>query len=668
MKINKEIKERAQKLRDTINRYRYLYHVENKEEIAPEALDSLKHELAELERKYPELVTPDSPTQRVAGLALDEFKKVAHEVPQWSFNDAFDEVEIKAFDERVKRIIKKEPEYLSELKIDGLKVVLTYEKGILKNAATRGDGRVGEDVTHNVRTIESVPLRLEKPYSLIAEGEIYMPKNVFEKLNTQRKKEGLDLFANPRNVAAGSIRQLDPAISRERKLDAFVYDLVRIKGQMLPETQEEELEMLGKLGFKVNPHFKKLKDIEGVIGYWKSWHNKKDKEDYLIDGVVVKVDRKEYQDVLGYTGKAPRFGIAFKFPAEQVTTVVEDITLQLGRTGVLTPVAMLRPVSVAGSTVSRATLHNEDEIKRKDIRIGDTVVIQKAGDVIPEVVRPVVEMRTGRERMFKFPKHFPLCGGDGQIERIPGQAAYRCVSKNSYEQQRRKLAYFASRNVFNIDGLGPKIITQLMSVGLVSSIDDIFNLKKGDLETLERFGDKSIENLLNSIEKAKDVTLARFIAGLSIPQVGEETARDLATHFNKADKFAGATKEELHGIEGVGPIVAGAIAEWFKDKENRKLFTNLLKQVRIQAESGQHSVLTKKLEGKKFVLTGTLSNISREDAKEEIRMRGGDISSSVSKNTDYVVVGDEPGEKFDKARELGVKTLNEDEFMTLLEK
>ncbi len=666
MLIPKETIERAAKLRDTINHYRYLYHVENREDITPEALDSLKHELATIEEKYPELVTPDSPTQRVSGKALDEFKKVTHVVSQWSFNDAFDEDEIRAFGERVKKIIKTEPEYLTELKIDGLKVVLTYEKGVLVNAATRGDGKIGEDVTHNVRTIESIPLKLQKPYSLTAEGEIFMPKKVFEALNKDRKKKGLELFANPRNVAAGSIRQLDPNITRERKLDAFVYDLARIEEIDLPHTQEDELKLLGTLGFKVNPHFQKTNSIDGVISYWKSWEKKKDKQDYLIDGVVVKVNSKKYQDELGYTGKAPRFGIAFKFAAEQVTTVVEDITLQLGRTGVLTPVAMLRPVSVAGSTVSRATLHNEDEIKRKDIRIGDTVVIQKAGDVIPEVVKPVVEMRTGKEKFFKFPTHFPLCGGDGRIERIPGQAAYRCVSKNSYEQQRRRLAHFASRNVFNIDGLGPKIITQLMSAGLVATFDDIFNLKKGDLETLERFGEKSIENLLASIEKAKDVTLARFIASLSIPQVGEETGRDLASHFEDADKFAHASQEELQAIEGVGPIVGSAIVEWFKDKENRKLFERLLSLVNIQREASSQK--SSWLSGIKFVLTGTLPSISREEAKEKIRERGGEISSSVSKNTDYVVAGEDPGEKYDKAQELGVKILDQKAFLKLLDK
>lgn len=653
------------KLRGTINRHRYLYHVLNKEEITPAALDSLKHELAGLEERYPELVTPDSPTQRVAGQALKEFRKVRHAVPQWSFNDAFDEDDIRAFDERVKRFLKSSPQYLAELKIDGLKIVLTYEKGVLKTAATRGDGVVGEDVTGNVRTIESVPLKLEKPISLIVEGEVWMARSVFERLNRGRKKKGEELFANPRNIAAGSIRQLDPNITRARELDSFIYDIASITGVALPATQEKELGLLRQLGFKVNSHFKKFEDIEGVIRYWQEWGKKKEREDYLVDGIVVKVNSRIHQEMLGYTGKSPRFGIAFKFPAEQVTTVVEDITLQIGRTGVLTPVAVLRPVKVAGSTVSRATLHNEDEIKRKDIRIGDTVVIQKAGDVIPEVVRVIGEMRTGREKIFKFPTHFPPCGGDGRIERVPGQAAYRCVAKNSYEQQRRKLEHFVSRQVFDINGLGKKVVAQLLEAGIITNFDDIFKIKRGDLDTLERFGERSIDNLLQAIEKSRRVTLARFIASLSIPQVGEETARDLAEYFKTAEKFAETTSGDLEKINGVGPVVARSIVEWLKDKENRKLFVRLLGQIRIVRALGSTST-KREFSGKSFVLTGTLEKMSRENAKEKIRALGGEVSESVSKNTDYVIVGAEPGEKIKKAQGLGVKILSEEEFLKLL--
>src|SRR3989344_2413970 len=406
MKIPRKAKQRAEKLRKAIEKYRYEYHVLNKSSISPEALDSLKKELVDLETKYPELITPDSPTQRVAGEPLKGFKKVAHKVAQWSFNDAFSEEDIKAFDERVKRFLKtdKNIEYVCELKIDGLKIILEYEDGILKTAATRGDGKIGEDVTVNVRTIDSVPIKLDKHVNVIVEGECFLPKTQFERLNKIQKEKGGELYANPRNFAAGTLRQLDPRLVAERKLDSFIYDLALISPPPaggppypIPKTQEEELQFLQKLGFKVNKYFKLCKNIDEVIGFWKNWEKKKEDQDYLIDGVVVKVNEKSLQDILGYTGKAPRFGIALKFSAEQVTTVVEDIVLQVGRTGVLTPVAHLRPVLVAGSVVSRATLHNEDEIKRLDVRVGDTVILQKAGDVIPDIVRVLKEMRTGKE-------------------------------------------------------------------------------------------------------------------------------------------------------------------------------------------------------------------------------------------------------------------------------
>jgi DNA ligase (NAD+) len=493
-----------------------------------------------------------------------------------------------------------------------------------------------------------------------------MAKSVFNRLNKERAKRGEELFANPRNIAAGSLRQLDSAVARARKLNSFVYDIASIEASVMPPTQEKELKLLRGLGFKVNPHFKKFENIDGVIGHWRLWEGKKESEDYLLDGIVVKVNEKKFQDVLGYTGKSPRFGTAFKFLAEQVTTVVEDITLHIGRTGVLTPVAVLKPVLVAGSTVSRATLHNEDEIGRKDVRIGDTVIIQKAGDVIPEVVNVVKELRNGKEKIFKFPTHFSLCGGDGQIERIPGQVAYRCRDKNSYEQQKRKLEHFVSRRVFNIDGLGPKIVSQLMEAEIISNLDDIFTIRRGDLETLERFGEKSIDNLLEAIEKARTTTLARFIASLSISQVGEETARDLAEYFKTAEKFAQADSQELEKLEGVGPTVALSIVDWFSDKENKKLFARLLKQVHIQPVQNRALDKRQKLAGKSFVLTGTLENMSREDAKEKIRVLGGKVSGSVSKNTDYVIIGRDPGEKFDKAQKLGVKVLGEKEFSNML--
>ncbi len=671
--VKKEIIERLAKLKISIERHRYNYHVLDKPEISDEALDSLKNELVKIETEYPELITPDSPSQRVAGAPLPEFKKVAHKVPQWSFNDAFTIEDIREFDARTKRFLKGQtgkdiwPSYVCELKIDGLKIVSEYKKGLLVGAATRGDGKVGEDVTMNIRTIESVPLRLNKDVDIIVEGEVWLSKNNFEKLNKEQEKKGKPLFANPRNVAAGTIRQLDPSIVAGRRLETFTYDIASY-GETMPIKQELELKLLNDLGFKVNKYFEACRDIDEVIAFWQKWHKKKDSLDYFIDGVVVKVNEKEYQDILGFTGKAPRYGIAFKFQAEQVTTIVEDIQLQIGRTGVLTPVAHLKAVLVAGSTVSRATLHNEDEIRRLDVRVGDTVILQKAGDVIPDIVKVLTEFRTGKEKAYVFPKKVPECGGDGSIERIPGQAAHRCVFKNSFAVQRRRLYHFASKHAFDIDGLGPKIVDKLLDNQLISSASDIFSLKAGDLATLEGFKEKSVTNLLEAIDKARDVSLARFVISLSIPQVGEETANDLADHFKTLDNLSNASIEEMQAIDGVGDVVAESIYSWFRDEINKDAVQKLLKQVRIKSEGGAKAKTNKQvLSGKTFVLTGTLPTLERDEAKGKIRALGGNVSSSVSAKTDYVVAGESAGSKYDKAVELGVTILDEDEFLKLLE-
>jgi DNA ligase (NAD+) len=669
MRVEVEIKKRAEKLRQAINEYRYDFHVLNKETISQAARDSLMHELSELEREYPELVTPDSPTQRVAGKPLEGFKKVAHKVQQWSFNDAFDEEEIRAFDERVRRFYKGEtgeeinPSYTCELKIDGSHLVLEYENGLLKSGATRGDGRVGENVTENIKTIQSIPLRLNRNVSVIVEGEVYMPKSQFERLNKENKKKGEEEYANARNIVAGTVRQLDPEIVASRGLSTFIYDLSMTE-EKFPPTQTEELAYLDKLGFRVNNKHKLAKNIDEAIAYWKEWEKKKNKEDFLIDGVVLKLNDHKAQGVLGYTGKAPRWGVAIKFAAEQVTTVVEGIGLQIGRTGVLTPVAHLRPVKVAGSTVSRATLHNEDEINRLDVRIGDTVILQKAGDVIPDVVKVLTELRTGKEKKFTFPTHFALCGGDGRIERVPGQAAYRCVAKNSFSQQRRKLSHFTSKHAFDITGFGQKTVDQLLEAGVISDFVDIFKIKYGDLENLPRWQETSINKLLAGVESARKVTLARFITGLSIPQVGEETARDLAKHFKTAERFEKASEEELQNLDGVGPIVAKSVREWFQDKENKKIFDGLLKELDVEKDKSE--VKGGKLAGKTFVLTGSLPTLEREEVSEMIRLAGGKTSSSVSKKTDYVLAGENAGEKLAKARELGVKVLSEAVFRSML--
>ncbi|MCB9805845.1 NAD-dependent DNA ligase LigA [Candidatus Nomurabacteria bacterium] len=652
-----------------IEHHRYLYHVLDRPEISDEALDSLKHELDQIEAEFPELITPDSPSQRVSGKPLDGFKKVAHKVSQWSFNDAFDEDEMREFDARIKRMLEKEldknvfPTYTAELKIDGMKIVCQYENGILKTAATRGDGKIGEDVTQNVKTIESIPLSISTRENIIVEGEIYLDKKQFEKINKELIKNGEEAYANPRNLAAGTIRQLDSSIVAKRRLKAFVYD-VALSDDM-PKTQVDELNKLQSLGFSVNNQFVHCKNIEGVIEFWKKWQSKKDKENYLIDGVVVKVNEKEYQDALGYTGKAPRFAIAFKFPAEQVTTVVEEISFQVGRTGVITPVAHLKPVLVAGSTVSRATLHNEDEIKRLDVRVGDTVILQKAGDVIPQVVEVLKDLRPDKTKPFVFPKKISECGGDGSIERIPGEAAYRCVDRNSFTVQKRKLYYFVSKPAFNIDHMGPKVIDQLLENNLIQGPADIFTLKKGDLLPLERFAEKSVDNLLESVDNARKISLARFVIALSIDGVGEETAILLADKFKTFEKIQKASLEELKNINGIGEVVAESIVKWFDDFRHQDLLLHLLKEVQIE-EKIQKVKLDKNFDGKVFVLTGTLSQMTRDEAKDEIRKRGGDVSSSVSKNTDFVVAGDSAGSKLQKAEDLEVKVLSEEDFLKLL--
>ena len=670
----KVAKERAGKLRATIDHHRYLYHVLDRQEISDEALDSLKHELYQIEEQYSELITPDSPTQRVAGEPLPEFKKVKHKIRQWSFNDAFSEDEIREFDARIKRMLGKvfgdqvskleiKPTYTCELKIDGLKIILTYEKGFLKTAATRGNGKVGEDVTMNVRTIESVPLRLKKDIDIIVEGEVWLSKSEFERINKERKRKDEPLFANPRNVAAGSIRQLDPKIVAERNLDNFTYDIADANVS-IPDTQFEELEMARELGFKVNKHVKCCNTIEEVIHFWKVWRKRSEREDYWVDGVVIKVNEREYQEALGYTGKAPRFAIAFKFPAEQVTTVVEDIVLQVGRTGVVTPVAHLTPVSVAGSTVSRATLHNEDEIERLDVRIGDTVILQKAGDVIPDIVSVLKDMRTGKEKKFHFPKYVEDC--EGSIERIPGEVAYRCVNKNSFVQKRRRFHHFVSKHAFDIEGMGPKAIDALLENGLIANFDDIFTLKKGDILPLERFAEKSADNLLEEIKKSEKITLPRFLIALSIDHVGEETATLLADNFKTLGVIRKATSEKLEAVDGIGGVVAESINVWFQEKTRKTLVDRLLQHVKILSyETPKKTAVNSKFTGKTFVLTGTLESLGRDEAKDLIKARGGKISSSISVKTDFVVVGKNPGSKHDKALELSVTVINEKAFLQM---
>lgn len=670
-----EAEKRLKRLRETVEKYRYHYHVLNESLISDEALDSLKKELVDLEREFPDLITPDSPSQRVAGAPLKGFKKVRHTVEQWSFNDAFTEDDMRDFDTRMKKMLaektgkKIEPSYVCELKIDGLKIVFTYKDGKLITAATRGDGEVGEDVTENVKTIEAVPLVLSKPVDIVSEGEAYMPKSQFERLNKEQKRKGEELYMNPRNITAGTIRQLDPRIVSERKLSTFVYDL-SYANFSVPDRQDKELQNLKELGFRVNPHFAVCKNIDEVIAYWKTWQKKKDKEDYLIDGVVVKVAEREYQEILGYTGKAPRWGIAFKFPAEQVTTIVEDIVLQVGRTGVVTPVAHLKPVLVYGSIVSRATLHNEDEIERLQVRIGDTVILQKAGDVIPDIVKVLTEMRPKGTKPFLMPKKCPECEAvlakkSVGIKAGEESAALYCMNARCPAKDRRTLYHFTSKHAFDIEHLGPKNLDLLLDAGLIGSRADIFTLKKGDLLELPRMGEKSVENMLLAIERARTQPLDRFIVGLSIPEVGEETARDLARHFGSIERLMRATENELESMNGVGPRVTASIVNYFKDTHNKKVVSDLLTQVRIKKEETK-DIKAQKLSGKVFVLTGTFPTLSRDEAKAKIIASGGKVSGSVSKNTDYVVAGESAGSKYSDAQKLGVPIVDEATLIEML--
>jgi len=670
--IPKDVKERYEKLVKTVDHHRYLYHVIDQPNITDESYDSLMQELIDIEEKYPELINPQSPSQRVGGEPLSEFKKVKHEMKQWSFDDCFSQDGLKKWDDKVRRMVAKEPslknekiEYCCELKIDGLKIILTYKNGKFVQGATRGDGEIGEDVTVNLKTIKSIPLILPKQLDVIVIGECWLSKKELKRINKEREKNGEQLFANTRNAAAGSIRQLDPKVVANRNLSSFIYDIDKMNSE-IPNTQDKELKLIANLSFKTNPHHEVFDSLEGVEKYYKNWSKNKEKLDYGLDGVVIKINSRKIQEALGYTGKSPRWGIAYKFPAEQVTTVVEDIVFQVGRTGVITPVAHLRPVLVAGSTVSRATLHNEDEIKRLDIRIGDTVILQKAGDVIPDIVEVLKELRSGKEKVFVFPKKIDACGGDGAIERIPGEAAWKCVNKYSFAQQKRKFYHFVSKKALNIDGCGPRIIDALLENNLITNYDDIFTLKKGDLLSLPRFAEKSVDNLLSSIENAREVILNRFIVSLSIPQVGEETAIDLAKNFKTLEKIRNAEIIELQKINGVGDIVGQSVFDWFSDKENSKLVDRLLKQVKIETTRLNLGVSSGKLSGKSFVVTGTLSSMSRDEAKEKIRALGGDISESVSSKTSYLVCGENPGSKLDKSKELGVKILNEGDFIKII--
>ena len=670
-----ETQKRIIKLKKVITHHRYLYHVLDKPDISDAALDSLKHELSQLESKFPELITSDSPSQRVAGQALDKFKKIRHQERMLSLQDAFSEEEMNEWQERIQKLIPGEKiSYFTELKIDGFAVSLIYKNGIFFKGATRGDSRVGEDVTQNLKTINSIPLKLEihhkfpnsiqkkvekliKKGEIEIRGEIYMTKTAFEKVNQERKKKKLPLYANPRNTAAGSIRQLNPKIAASRELNFLAYDIMTDLGQ---ESHSQEHQITQSLGFKTDQG-KECSNLKEVDNFQRKVSQKRDKLPYQIDGLVVRVNKSSLFDKLGVVGKAPRGAIAFKFPAEEATTVIQDIIIQVGRTGALTPVAKLKPVHVGGALISRATLHNQDEIKRLDIMIGDTVVIQRAGDVIPDIIKVIKEMRTGQEKKFKMPEKCPICGGE--VIRPKGEVVHRCLNKKCSVIQKRQIAHFVSKNAFNIEGFGPQIVNQLMSEGLIGNISDIFTLTQEELIPLERFDKKSAFNLINSINQSKEITLSRFIYSLGIRHIGEETAINLAKYFGSLEKIYETQLDQFNRVKDIGEVVAKSAFEWFNGKSNQELIKSLIKN---GVEIKKQKRVKKKLINQIFVLTGHLDKFTRDQVKDKIRELGGDISSSISKETNFLVSGQKPGSKHSKAQKLGIKILNEKEFLELI--
>ncbi|MBO8137187.1 MAG: NAD-dependent DNA ligase LigA [Desulfotomaculum sp.] len=665
MPVPDNVRREVEKLRREIEEHNYNYYVLDNPTIPDEQYDQMLRRLIELEEKYPELKTLDSPTQRVGGQVQEGFEPVKHLVPMLSLDNAFNEEELRDFDRRVRSIINDEPvEYVVELKIDGLAVSLLYEDGRLLRGATRGDGETGEDITENLKTVGSIPLRLRQPVSrLEVRGEAYMPKEAFARLNARREENGEPLFANPRNAAAGSLRQLDPKVTASRSLSTFIYGIGYVEGRQM-DTHIQGLQFLKELGFRINPDIQVFKDISGVIEYVKSWQDRRFDLSYVIDGMVIKVNSLKQQKKLGYTAKSPRWAIAYKFPAEKAQTKVEDIKISVGRTGVLTPTAYLKPVKVAGSTVSRAVLHNEDIIKKKNIKIGDTVVVHKAGDVIPEIVEVLAEKRTGSEVDFVYPERCPECGT--KVERIEGEAAVRCPNQDCPARNREGLFHFVSRPAMDIDGLGPAVISQLLRAGLIKDAADLYSLKYEDLIKLERIGEKSARNLLNAVEESKNRSLGQLIFALGIRHVGQTAAKKLAKHFGTLQKLAQASRDELLAVPEVGPKMADSIVRWFQQEKNQKLLEKLI-SAGVNTEDVENKGLeNNSLEGTTFVLTGTLREFTRQEAKEAVEARGGRVASSVSKKTDYVVVGENPGSKLKKAQELGIKTVNEEEFKKLL--
>ncbi len=675
---------RVKKLKAEINYHRHLYHVLDKEEVSEAALDSLKHELFTLEQEFPDLVTPDSPTQRIGGVAIAAFKKVTHRERMLSMEDVFSFEEFTEWYNRIGKLMQASLfDVFCMVKVDGLAMSLTYERGQLKTAATRGDGRIGEDVTENVKTIESVPLMVrvptEKEVSVIfgsnttvydqiihaienealeIRGEVYMTVKDFEQLNKAQKNAGQEVFANPRNVAAGSIRQLDSKIAASRPLSFTAWKLVTNIGQT---KHDEEWELLKLLGFKVSKEFAVAKTPDEVQKFFEHVNKRREKVGYWIDGLVARVNDNAAYERLGVVGKTPRGIVAYKFPAEQVTTIVREIMWQVGRTGAVTPVAVMDAVAVAGTTVTHATLHNIDEIERLDVRVGDTVILEKAGDIIPKIVQVLPKLRTGKEKKIHPPLQCPQCGA--ALKRKDGEVAIYCPNRDCFGKTLENISHFTSRSAMDIDGFGWKTVERFLNEGLIKDVADIYELTEGDVTALERFGDLSAKNLIIAIQASTHRPLARFIYALGIRHVGAETAADVADHFRSMDKLMGATKEELLAVSQIGEVVAESLVAFFADKKHRELVERLLSHITLEAPARR---AVGPLSGKILVLTGTMESMTRDEAKEKIRALGGTTAESVSKNTSYVVAGAEAGSKLEKAEKLGVQVLNEKEFLKLV--
>ncbi len=664
MKVE-DAKQEIEKLRKEINYHNYRYYVLNQPVISDYEYDQLYKRLVELEQKFPELITPDSPTQRIGGEPLKEFKTVEHKNKMLSLDNTYSEEELLEFDKRVKKGLGRQVKYEVTLKIDGVAVALHYKNGKFILGATRGDGIKGDDITQNIKTIKSVPLVLmtddNELKNIEVRGEVYLSKKNFEKINKEREDLGEPIFANPRNAAAGTLKLLDPKEVAKRNLDLFIHT-IPVQPGTHHTSHYETLKKLANAGFKVVPHIELCNDIKEVIDYMKKWENKRDGLEYEVDGLVIKVDNFADRELLGYTIKSPRWAIAYKYPARQAITKLKDIQLQVGRTGRVTPVAILEPVPLSGSTISRATLHNEDEIKRKDIRIGDYVIIEKGGEVIPKVVGVVKERRIGKEKIFKFPDKCPVC--KEKIYRLEQEADWRCVNASCPAQIKAAILHFASRQAMDIEGLGWVLVNKLVDLGIVKSFDDIYKLDVKTIADLERMGDKSARNLIDAVKKSKERDFVNVLYALGIPNVGINASNLLVNEFKNISNLMNANMERLTSIQGIGEVVAEGIINYFKSPKNRRLIDNL-KKAGLKFET-EKVIAEGPLKTKTFVFTGELSSMTREEAQMMVRKLGGHPSSSVSKKTDYVVVGTEPGSKYEKAKKLGVKIIDEQEFLRMI--